>query len=107
MDRPPCWPNGHPCPNPCAQAHYDRTVYNRHHLPDPWSGWRFAGRVLVSPDGDRITPERLRGILWSEAHSARKAARRQRLEAVSRMTDGLREKVLSLRPVRPGEVFRL
>lgn len=25
-----------------------------------------AGRYLVSPDGDRITPERLRGILFSE-----------------------------------------
>ena len=26
-----------------------------------------AGRFLVSPDGDRITPERLRGILFAEA----------------------------------------
>jgi hypothetical protein len=25
-----------------------------------------AGRMLVSPDGDKISPARLRGILWRE-----------------------------------------
>lgn len=76
MKRPPCWPEGQPCPNGCAQALYERTVYNRHHLPQPWNGWRFAGRELVSPEGDRIAPERLRGLLWREAGEKR-VSRRQ------------------------------
>lgn len=72
MRRPPCWPEQKPCPNECAQALYQREVYNRHHLPSPWDGWRFAGRVLVSPDGDRIAPERLRGMLWRESLRSRR-----------------------------------
>lgn len=78
MTRPPCWPVGQPCPNPCAAAHYDRTVYNRQHLSGPWTGWRMAGRELVSPDGDRITPERLRGLLWRQASEKRLAQVRSR-----------------------------
>lgn len=31
-----------------------------------WLGWRLRGRFLISPDGDRITPERLRGFLFTE-----------------------------------------
>ena len=77
MNRPPCWPDDQPCPNPCAGSHYERTVYNRLHLYGPWAGWRFAGQVLVSPDGDRITPERLRGILWRETSEARLRSRRR------------------------------
>lgn len=46
--------------------------------PDSWPGWRFSGDRLVSPDGDRITPERLRGILWRQASEARLAALRAR-----------------------------
>lgn len=68
MDRPPCWPDTEPaCPNSCAAALYDRLVYGKQHLTQEWRGWRLAGRVLVSPDGDRITPQRLRGILFSES----------------------------------------
>ncbi len=34
---------------------------------DPsWNGWRLRGRFLVSPHGDRITPERLEGIVLRE-----------------------------------------
>lgn len=48
--------------------------------PDAWTGWRFtsAGSQLVSPDGDRVTPERLRRLLWRQAQEARAAARRTR-----------------------------
>ena len=67
LHAPPCWPDGQPCPNACARAQYDRLVHNRHELHGPWIGWRFAGRELVSPDGDRINAERLRGILFAEA----------------------------------------
>lgn len=46
--------------------------------PDAWAGWRFtaAGTQLVSPDGDRVSPERLRRLLWRQAQEARAAARR-------------------------------
>lgn len=36
-----------------------------------------AGRVLVSPDGDRIAPERLRGLMFREAMERRRTAGRQ------------------------------
>ena len=32
-------------------------------LEGAWLGWRLRGRDLVSPDGDRISPERLRGLM--------------------------------------------
>lgn len=47
-------------------AHHQRVVYNQMPLHGPWQGWRMAGRDLVSPDGDRISPRRLVGILWVE-----------------------------------------
>ncbi|MGJ4801771.1 DUF3653 domain-containing protein [Luteimonas sp. SDU82] len=91
MSRPPCWPAGQPCPNACAAALHDRTVYNRQHLGGPWSGWRMAGRELVSPDGDRISPERMRGLLWrQQAEERRDAARAAREKRVSRMVTVVR-----------------
>lgn len=78
MTLPPCWPDGQPCPNACADALYQRNVYGRQHLTAEWQGWRLAGRVLVSPDGDRISPERLRGILFREAMRVRRTAIQQK-----------------------------
>jgi hypothetical protein len=31
-----------------------------------WYGWRLRGRLLVSPHGDRLTRERLEGIVFRE-----------------------------------------
>ena len=70
MKPPPCWHKGQ-SPNICAQQLYQRTTHNLTPLYGHWTGWRMAGRVLVSPDGDRISPERLRGILWRESLGAR------------------------------------
>ncbi len=67
MERPPCWAEGQACPNDCASQHYQRVVANIVPLHGDWAGWRMAGRCLVSPDGDRISPERLRGVLWRES----------------------------------------
>lgn len=64
--------------------------------PDAWSGWRFSGGALVSPEGDRVTPERLRGLLWRQAQEARAAAWRARKERVCKVHDGLRQRVSSL-----------
>lgn len=80
MKRPPCWPDGQPCPNGCAAALHDRIAHNQTTLFGPWAGWRMAGRDLVAPDGDRISPERLRGLLWRQAAEARVAAARCRRE---------------------------
>src|SRR5690606_26159489 len=46
--------------------------------PDAWTGWRFANDRLVSPDGDRISPERLAGLLWRQAQESRRDALRAR-----------------------------
>lgn len=48
--------------------------------PD-WNGWRFAGRFLVSPDGDRMTPERLRGLCWRDQLELRRAGYNTRRQA--------------------------
>lgn len=89
MTRPPCWPEGKPCPNWCADERYQRTVYNRHHLPAPWDGWRFAGRDLVTPGGDRISPERLKGMAWRIQAEARRDAARSRNDARKAVGSGL------------------
>ncbi|WP_216957775.1 DUF3653 domain-containing protein [Lysobacter sp. MMG2] len=31
-----------------------------------WNGWRLRGRNLVSEDGQRMTVERLRGLMWRD-----------------------------------------
>ena len=64
MDRPPCWPEGRPCPNNCAAQQYRRTVYNETPLYGPWSGWRLAGQRLVSPQREWIAPHLLDRWLW-------------------------------------------
>lgn len=44
--------------------HHDRVVHNKTPLHGPWAGWRMAGKDLVAPDGARISPTRMRGILF-------------------------------------------
>lgn len=60
-----------------------RVVEIRTDVPSTWVGWSFSanGRHLVSPDRDRITPERLAGILWRDAMELRRAGLRSRREA--------------------------
>lgn len=52
-------------------------------VPLAWAGWSFSanGKHLVSPDRDRITPERLAGILWRDTMELRRACLRSRREA--------------------------
>lgn len=53
-----------------------------------WAGWRFTegGRYLVSPDGDYLTAERLKGLAWRDAMELRRAgfASRRRAESGKR-----------------------
>lgn len=74
--QPPCWG---PNPNPCALAHLDHVQRNHVALHGPWTGWRLAGRELVAPTGERLTVERLRGLLWrQDAEDVRDTARKRR-----------------------------
>ena len=50
-------------------------------LEGAWLGWRLRGRDLVSPDGDRISPERLRGLMFLEAVTRWKGRRGARARA--------------------------
>lgn len=50
-----------------SDEHYRRVVYNEAALFGEWRGWRLAGRYLVSPTGERLMPERLRGIMFIES----------------------------------------
>jgi hypothetical protein len=65
---PTCWH----CKTETTREHYARVVDGKGPLYGPWEGWRTAGRFLVSPDGDRLTPQRLRGLMFAERHRLRK-----------------------------------
>jgi hypothetical protein len=72
--RPPCWEEGKPCPNACAEERTNLILRNHVYLHGPWAGWRLAGRDLVSPDGVRLNPGRVLGLAWRE-HSEQRLAR--------------------------------
>lgn len=40
-----------------------------------WEGYRWtdAGKYLISPNGERISAERLKGLLWRDAMELRRA----------------------------------
>jgi hypothetical protein len=42
-------------------------------LDGEWYGWRLRGRHLVSDDGQRMTPERMRGLMWRDKMELRRA----------------------------------
>ena len=52
---------------------------------DTWAGWRWTanGRYLVSPDGDHLTAERLRGLAWRDAMELRLAGYASRRKAAA------------------------
>lgn len=86
LDRPPCWPKGSQCPNPCAAALHERITQNHVQLTGPWQGWRMAGRDLVSPDGIRLSAHRVLGIAWRQQAEARRdsAIAKNKARAVQR-----------------------
>lgn len=64
---------------------------------DEWYGWRLRGRHLVSPDGQRMTVERLKGLMWRDAMELRLAgyvSRRKAEEAKRTSRYGPKVKVL-------------
>jgi hypothetical protein len=50
-------------------------------LVGPWQGWKLRGRHLVSPAGDRLSPERLAGLAWRDAMELRRAGFASRRKA--------------------------
>jgi hypothetical protein len=46
-----------------------------------WYGWRLRGRHLVSEDGQRMTIERLRGLMWRDKMELRLAGYASRRKA--------------------------
>lgn len=86
--------------NPCARKLYAEKVLGHVDLAADWAGWRLRGRWLISPEGDRINAQRLRGILFREANEKRrhKAGDQSGLQ-------GAGAKVRQLRPshVHPGD----
>ena len=59
-----------------------------------WHGWRLRGRHLVSPDGERITAERLSGLLWRDQLELRRAGYASRRRAEAARCDRQRVKVV-------------
>ena len=60
-----------PTPQEAMDWLHDLMARNHTPLYGRWNGWRMAGRELVSPDGTRFTPERLRGLAWQQETSTR------------------------------------
>lgn len=89
--RPPCWPDDNKA-NSCAIAHYNRVINGHTDLSTDWLGWKQRGKWLVSPQGDRISPERMKGLLWrikaeerlalARARNAQKQVRHQPVKVV-------------------------
>jgi len=103
-NRPPCWPAGQPCPNNCAAQVRDMIALNHCRLHGPWAGWRLAGRELVSPDGVRLSAERVRGLAWRQ--EAEQRLERVRARNTARKA-GLRGDVTVIRmPLRDWHLER-
>lgn len=58
--------------NACARKLYAEKVLGHVDLSADWAGWRLRGKWLISPDGDRINPQRLRGLLFRDAYEQRR-----------------------------------
>jgi Phage protein len=58
-------------------------------LTGEWYGWKQRGRYLVSPEGDRLTLERMKGIAWRLDMEARLSAARNRNASRKAVSQGL------------------
>lgn len=59
----------------------DAVLYQHIDFAGTWQGWKLRGRELVSPDKDRITPQRLLGLLWRDEMELRLAGFASRKKA--------------------------
>lgn len=67
-----------------------------HYLPEPFAGYRVCSRYMISPDGQHITPERLKGILWRDEMELRRAGyvSRRKAEAAKKRFGTAKVKVV-------------
>lgn len=85
------------CEAETETEHFDRVVHNKTALHGPWAGWRMAGRELVSPDGDRFTTTRLRGLAFRlEAELRLERARARNVRAQQRHRELVKVVVVDL-----------
>lgn len=68
MQPPPCLVPGQKM-NLCACTLYEWQILGKGELFAEWRGWRIAGGALISPDRQRITPDRLRQLMMLEAYA--------------------------------------
>lgn len=63
--------------------HAPRIVEIRADVPSQWAGWSFSacGRFLIGPNRQRITRERMEGILWRDEQELRRAGLKSRRKA--------------------------
>lgn len=96
--QPPCIMPKQPV-NDCARKLYAEKVLGHVDLAADWAGWRLRGRWLISPEGDRINVQRLRGILFRETNEKRrhKAGTESGLQGAGAKVHRLR-----MSPTRPG-----
>lgn len=73
--------NDFPTPAEAMQFMADAKLNGRIDLSGKWSGWKLRDRDLVSPDGQRISPQRLEGLLWRDAMELRLAGFANRRQA--------------------------
>jgi hypothetical protein len=84
---------------------FNALVYQHMDMAGLWEGWKFRGKHFISPDGDRITPQRLRGLLWRDVMELRRAgyASRKKAEAESRKNQLVKVVVVPLRQLLDGQ----
>lgn len=70
-----------PSPDQAMQFMFDVQVYGHLDFTGQWYGWKLRGRHLVAPDGQRISQERLDGLLWRDAMELRLAGYSNRRQA--------------------------
>lgn len=60
---------------------FELLTRNHVDLTGEWTGWKLRGRHLVSPGGERLSPERLAGLAWRDAMELRLAGFASRRKA--------------------------
>ena len=88
-----------------AHFYYQAKVHNNIDLTRQWSGFKLRGRDLVAPDGQRITVQRINGILWRDEMELRKKgfASRRKAEADSRKNQLVKVVVIPLGQYLDGQ----
>lgn len=61
-----------------------------------WLNWKLRGNFLISPDGDRVTPERLRGLLFTESLRVRRDKACKPSAEILSLAEGLRTSIKRL-----------